>query len=123
MNGDFLKSKIIDAGFELAEVARLLSITPQNLQSKLNSKDIKVGFLKEIAKVINKNVYYFLDIKQSEDGIIKKTKEAENQFSENEKIRHLEAIIEAQKNSLKSKDIAISALQEAISQIKKRLED
>ena len=109
MNGDFLKSKIIDAGFELAEVARLLSITPQNLQSKLNSKDIKV--------------YYFLDIKQSEDGIIKKTKEAENQFSENEKIRHLEAIIEAQKNSLKSKDIAISALQEAISQIKKRLED
>ena len=120
MNGSLLKSKIIEAGFDLAEVARLLSISPQNLQSKLNSKDIKVGFLKEIAKCINRSVYYLLDIEELDGGrddiIVASNKPKEEygaRLNYKEKVEYLEVVIEAQRRDLKSKDMVISALQEA----------
>ncbi len=61
MKGDFLKEKIKNSGFQQSEVASKLGITPQGLESKLKSKDIKVSFLLKVAKAINKNVYYFFD--------------------------------------------------------------
>ncbi len=61
MKGNFLKEKIKNSGFQQASVAAKLGITPQSLESKLKSKDIKVSFLLEVAKAINKNVYYFFD--------------------------------------------------------------
>lgn len=61
MNGDFLRKKIDDAGFQLVDVANYLNISPQALQSKLRSKDIGVSFLIDIANAINKNVYYFFE--------------------------------------------------------------
>ena len=105
-------------------MARILSISPQNLQSKLNSKDIKVGLVKEIAKAINKDVYWILDIKGLGDDLVKNWQESEIQpsFSHQER-KYLEAIIEEQRNNLKSKDIAINALQEALSLMKARLEE
>ncbi|WP_376777154.1 helix-turn-helix transcriptional regulator [Flavobacterium covae] len=71
MNGDFLRKKIELSGFQLADVARSMNITPQNLQSKLKSKDIKVSFLEELAQSINKTVYYFFEIEE-------KTKDVNN---------------------------------------------
>ncbi|WP_053329070.1 hypothetical protein [Chryseobacterium gallinarum] len=61
MNGEFLRKKIESTGFQLVEIAEKLGITPQDLQSKLKSKDIKTSFLIRIAEAINKNVYFFFD--------------------------------------------------------------
>lgn len=61
MEGETLKTKIKEAGYELVTVAKKLSISPQALQNKLNARDVKVSFLQEIAKSINKSVYYLLD--------------------------------------------------------------
>ncbi len=125
MDGDLLKSKIIEAGFELAEVARLLSISPQNLQGKLNSKDVKVGFIKEVSKVINRSVYWILDLKESDTNIIddRLQSEIKPNFNYPEQIKYLEAIIEEQRSNLKSKDIAINALKETLSLMKIRFEE
>lgn len=57
MTGKALKDRLKNLGFELAEVARLLKISPQNLQSKLNSDDLKLSFINDVALSINKNVY------------------------------------------------------------------
>lgn len=61
MNGDFLRKKIELSGFQLFEVAKNLGISQQNLQSKLKTSDVKVSFLEDLAKSINKNVYYFFE--------------------------------------------------------------
>lgn len=71
MNGDFIRKKIELAGFQLVDVAKNLNITPQDLHSKLKSKDIKVSFLENIAKAINKSVYFFFETK-SENIVTKK---------------------------------------------------
>lgn len=59
MTGEFLRHKIINAGYQQSEVAQTLGITPQTLESRLKANDIKVGFLIAVAKAINKNLYYF----------------------------------------------------------------
>lgn len=60
MTGKDLKYKIESAGFALSDVALALDISPQNLQNKLNSQDVKVSFLLKVAGVINKSIDYFL---------------------------------------------------------------
>lgn len=57
MNGKSLKNRLKFLGYELAEVARTLGVTPQNLQSKLNAEDLKLSFVIDVAKSINKSVY------------------------------------------------------------------
>ncbi len=59
MNGEYVKEKLKKGNFQFTEIANKLKISPQNLQSKLNAKDLKVSFLFALAKAINKNVYYF----------------------------------------------------------------
>lgn len=61
MTGEYVKNKLKEGGFVLDDIARTLEITPQNLQSKLRSTDIKVGVLEDIAKAINKSVYFFFE--------------------------------------------------------------
>lgn len=67
MTGDFIRHKIINAGYQQAEVAQILGITPQTLESRLKAKDVKVSFLLAVAKAINKNLYYFFSDFVSED--------------------------------------------------------
>ena len=67
MNGDFIRKKIELAGFQLSEVARKMEISQQDLQSKLKSKDIKVSFMENVAKSINKSVYYFFETKDEKN--------------------------------------------------------
>lgn len=67
MNGEFIRQKIKDAGFQLVDVAKKLNISPQNLESKLKTNDVKVNFLIEISNSINKSIYYFLkDLDQNQ---------------------------------------------------------
>lgn len=61
MTGLELRHKIEQAGYSLTDIASLIGISPQNLQNKLNNQDVKVGFLKDLAKAINKSIYYFLE--------------------------------------------------------------
>lgn len=61
MTGDFVKKKIEKADFQLNAIAKKLHVSPQNFHSKLNVQDIRVGFLLEIAKAINKPLDYFFE--------------------------------------------------------------
>jgi len=84
-----------------------------------------VGFLKEVAKCINKSIYYILDIEENEftTANSKPEEKIEGILNHRDKINYLEAIIEVQKNDLESKKVAINALQEALDQVKARLEE
>jgi transcriptional regulator with XRE-family HTH domain len=61
MKGEFVKNKLKKEGYILEDVALAMGISPQNLQSKLKSGDIKVGVLEEISKSINKSIYFFFE--------------------------------------------------------------
>ena len=61
MKGEFVKNKLKKEGYILEEIALAMGISPQNLQSKLKSSDIKVGVLEEISKSINKSIYFFFE--------------------------------------------------------------
>ena len=61
MKGEFVKNKLKKEGYILEDVALAMGISPQNLQSKLKSSDIKVGVLEEISKSINKSIYFFFE--------------------------------------------------------------
>jgi transcriptional regulator with XRE-family HTH domain len=65
MTGNYVKNKLKASGFKLVDVAVKMGITPQNLEGKLKSNDIKVGVLESIAKSINKSVYFFFDSHKS----------------------------------------------------------
>ena len=68
MTGNQLKINILKNGFQLTEVANRLNITPQALQSKLNSKDLTLSFIQKIANCINKSVYQLADMTSDESG-------------------------------------------------------
>ncbi len=61
MTGEFVKKKLENAGYQLNTVAEIINVSPQNLHSKLKTKDIRVSFLVELAKAINKPIDYFFD--------------------------------------------------------------
>lgn len=87
MNGDFLRKKIELSGFQLVEVAKNMNITPQDLQSKLKSKDVKISFLEKLASSINKDVYYFFEdsIKTKSTDIVNQ----ENYYDADDKFRRV----------------------------------
>ena len=68
MRGDYVRRKLLRNGFVLTDVAKALKISPQSLQSILNSADIKTGVLEKIGKAVNKNIYFFFEV--SEKNII-----------------------------------------------------
>lgn len=78
MTGDFIRHKIINAGYQQAEVAQILGITPQTLESRLKAKDVKVSFLLAVAKAIKKNLYYFFSDFVSEDFLEKISEKEES---------------------------------------------
>ncbi|PZP39454.1 MAG: hypothetical protein DI598_19960, partial [Pseudopedobacter saltans] len=57
MTGKELKEKLKKQGVVFTDLADKLGITKQSLNSKFASQDISVGFVKEIAIAVNKNVY------------------------------------------------------------------
>ena len=59
MDGEYVRNKLKKGEIQLKDIAEALDISQQSLNSKLNSKDMKVSFLFALARAINKNVYYF----------------------------------------------------------------
>lgn len=82
MTGEYLRAKIIMSGYQQVEVAEKLGITPQNLESKLQAKDIKVSFLLDVARAINKNIYYFVSDFLEENNSEKEISYSKNTQSE-----------------------------------------
>lgn len=59
MKGEIIRQALKDNDYVLDEVAKAMGISPQSLNNRLNSSDIKVGVLEEIAKAINKSIDFF----------------------------------------------------------------
>lgn len=61
MTGDYVRNKLLNEGYALVDIASKMKISPQGLNSKLKTSDIKVGVLEDIARAINKSVYFFFE--------------------------------------------------------------
>ncbi|WP_459212455.1 helix-turn-helix domain-containing protein [Aquimarina rhabdastrellae] len=143
MTGEFLKEKIKSSGFQQVEVAAKLGISPQSLESKLKSKDIKVSFLLKVAKAINQSIYYFLD-ELDNDFFIKNYLNPDEDTSKASKAvtsdilgmvseeifkklnsteDYIQVITEAQTRSLVNQDTILDLLQQLITSQKKSSEE
>lgn len=65
MTGSELKDILTSLDESLANVARRLDVTPQNLDSTLKTKDVKTGLIERLAKLYNKPVSFFFDEQNS----------------------------------------------------------
>lgn len=59
MNGNTLKKMILAEGLSVAEVARRLGTTQQNLTCSLRKEDIKTGLLERVAEAMNRPLSFF----------------------------------------------------------------
>lgn len=59
MTGKELKRLIISEGLTVAEVARRLGTSQQNLTCALNKEDIKTGLLEKVAEVMHRPLAFF----------------------------------------------------------------
>lgn len=69
MNGEQIKNRLAAAGYSIAEAARILGMTRQNLSQALSSQDVKTGLIEKLSQALNIPIPYFLEIAQptSED--------------------------------------------------------
>lgn len=65
MSGEQIKNKLAAAGYSIAEVARILGMTRQNLSQSLSSPDVKTGLIEKLSQSLNIPVSYFLEDVQS----------------------------------------------------------
>lgn len=91
MTGEQVKQILKQNSFELSDIATKLGIPAQNLHSLLKTSDMKIGQLEQIAKAINKSVYFFLYYKYQRD-MNKPDNPCDNPAC-HEKIKYLETII------------------------------
>lgn len=68
MSGEELDKKLKNAGYVLADVARLLGVPPQSINQTLNAKDVKSGFLEDLCRVLEKDISFFYGVKP--DGVM-----------------------------------------------------
>lgn len=59
MNGEVIKRKLAASGHNIAEVAKLLGMSRQNLSQSLSSQDVKTGLVEKISTAIGMPVSYF----------------------------------------------------------------
>ena len=59
MTGNTLKKLILAEGLSVAEVARRLGTSQQNLTCALNKDDIKTGLLERVAEAMNRPLSFF----------------------------------------------------------------
>jgi transcriptional regulator with XRE-family HTH domain len=59
MTGNILKEKLQMIDIQLVELASIIGISPQSLNSRLKTKDVTISFLIEICVAIKKSPYYF----------------------------------------------------------------
>lgn len=63
MSGEELDKKLKNAGYVLADVARLLGVPPQSINQTLNAKDVKSGFIEDLCRVLDKDISFFYSVK------------------------------------------------------------
>ena len=59
MNGKTIKDVIANNGIAQAEIARLLGLTPNNLNNMLAKEDVRTGLLESIAEAANLPISVF----------------------------------------------------------------
>ncbi len=93
MNGETLKAQLLKIEPTLAEVARKLDMSKQNLDAKLSTADIKTGFIEQLAAIYGRPISFFYG-EQNEVEI----NEVERSFNSNadEVIKELTSIIKTQ---------------------------
>ena len=87
MSGSELKAKIDKFNLVQADIARKMSMTPQDLSSKLNSKRLKADFLNKVELVFQQYGYTLFDkdeelANQSDNYLYKLVKEKDNEIRE-----------------------------------------
>lgn len=71
MTGNRLKEILAKTGLSQTEIANKLGISVQNLNNKLETKDVKTGLLEELCAALNMDITDF--IKSDRIGIIEKS--------------------------------------------------
>lgn len=117
MTGKILRNKLKTLDIPLRDIATKLKISDQNLQNKLNAKDVKVSFIIELARCLGKDVCFFIDegcpdfeeVNEDELGyyVLEATEKVLSEKDKDRKIRMLEKLI-------LEKDRAIRALQTSL---------
>lgn len=60
VTGEELKTKLKTLNIELSQLATSMGISKQNLNSKLKTSDIGIGFLQDISNSVNKTIYQLI---------------------------------------------------------------
>lgn len=61
MNGEQIKNRLAAAGYSIAESARILGMTRQNLSQALSSPDVKTGLIEKLSQSLNIPISYFIE--------------------------------------------------------------
>lgn len=98
MNGELLKTRLLDIEPVLADVARKMNMSPQHLNQALGAADIKTGFVEQLSAVYNKPISFFF----GEENKVE-VKDNEHSFNSNadEIIKELTSIIKSQEERIR----------------------
>lgn len=93
MNGETLKAQLLKIEPTLVEVARKLNVSKQNLDAKLQTSDIKTGFIEQLSVIYGRPISFFY----GENNEVE-INEVERSFNSNadEIIKELTSIIKSQ---------------------------
>jgi hypothetical protein len=61
MDGDYVKKKLLGAGFQPTILSKKLGITHQAMSARLATADVKVNFLLDLCRITELPLSYFLD--------------------------------------------------------------
>ncbi|MDE6381125.1 MAG: hypothetical protein K2L11_11700 [Muribaculaceae bacterium] len=122
MTGEELKISLLSLDETLANVARKLDMTPQNLDGILKTKDIKTGLIERLCKVYHISSTFFFN--ESRGGVTVSATDNSQAAGRDlhvapedalmaERVKYLEAIV-------KEKDERISELKERIEDLKNK---
>lgn len=59
MRGAELKEKLRNSPYSMAELAKMIGVSPQNLNASFSSEDVKSGVLEKLAKALDVPVSFF----------------------------------------------------------------
>lgn len=127
MTGEKLKICLSSLDETLANVARRLDMTPQNLDGILKTKDIKTGLIEKLCKIYRVSSGYFFD----EETVGTRVMATDHSQAAGhdlhvssddavmaERVRHLEELLREKTERLAEKDERIAELKERIADLK-----
>lgn len=98
MNGELLKSRLLEIEPVLANIARKMNMSPQLLNQALGAADIKTGLVEQLSVVYNKPISFFF----GEETKVE-VRDNEHSFNSNadEIIKELTTIIKSQEDRIR----------------------